>query len=222
MTALNYSMDPAHPVGAELETKALSLRDQAKGIVVKDDSQFTVAGDFLKGVLALKKEILGTFKPIVEAAHKAHKAAKDAENRAVAPVEEAERIIKCSLSGYQLEQERARRRLEEEEKARAKAEEEAIMAAANELAEGGEYAAAQAVVREVFDIKPPEVIATPKQEGISFRDNWRFQIVDKSLIPPEYLIVDEKAIGGVVRAMKDKTNIPGIRVFSEKIAVGRV
>lgn len=223
MTAMPYSMDSAPPVSAELETKALSLRDQAKGIAIKNDDDFRQGGDFLKGILALKKEILGVFDPIVEQAHKAHKAATDAKKKALAPVEDAERIIKGSLSGYQLEQERARRQLQEEERLRVEAEKEAIESAAKELADAGEYTAAKALIREEYDIKPvAPALATPKQEGISFRDNWRFQIVDISKIPPEYLIVDEKAIGAVVRAMKEKTNIPGVRVYAEKVAVGRV
>lgn len=32
-------------------------------------------------------------------------------------------------------------------------------------------------------------------------------------------MVNEVAINGVVRAMKDKTNIPGIRVYSEQVTI---
>jgi hypothetical protein len=84
----------------------------------------------------------------------------------------------------------------------------------------------QRVARVLSDHKPHstrDIIprATPKVEGMSFRDNWRFEITDPNLIPREYLSVDTVKIGGVVKVMKDGASIPGVRVFCEKIAVSR-
>ena len=44
-------------------------------------------------------------------------------------------------------------------------------------------------------------------------------MADVSQVPREYMKLDESAIGGVVRAMKDKTNIPGIRVYPDHVVV---
>lgn len=59
----------------------------------------------------------------------------------------------------------------------------------------------------------------PKIAGIKGRTNWRFRIVNESLIPRKYLVPSEVAIGGMVRATKDKTKAeaecPGIEVYSE-------
>ena len=54
------------------------------------------------------------------------------------------------------------------------------------------------------------------EAGLTVREDWKFSIVDAALIPREYLIPDEKKIGRIVRAMKDATNIPGVRVYAEK------
>ena len=59
------------------------------------------------------------------------------------------------------------------------------------------------------------VASAPKVKGISTRKNWKFEIVDQAKIPNEYLQPNTVAIGGVVRALKGNTNIPGIRVYSE-------
>jgi len=73
---------------------------------------------------------------------------------------------------------------------------------------------AQAAQEEADNLPVVEEPATPKIEGTSVRTTWRYEIVDVNLIPREFLCVDEKAIGGTVRSMKDKTSIPGVRVYS--------
>ena len=52
--------------------------------------------------------------------------------------------------------------------------------------------------------------------GLTVREDWKFSIIDHNLIPREYLIPDEKKIGRIVRAMKEQTNIPGVRAYAEK------
>ena len=73
------------------------------------------------------------------------------------------------------------------------------------------------------DSVPVPVIEThvPKVEGLSARQTWRFEVTDESLIPREYLAVDEKAIGGAVRALKGKARIPGVRVWCEETFASR-
>lgn len=72
-------------------------------------------------------------------------------------------------------------------------------------------AAAQAMpVAPVVDIPRTSVA------GTSIREEWRYEIVDPAMLPREYLIPDEKAIGAVVRALKDRASIPGVRAYSEK------
>ena len=50
------------------------------------------------------------------------------------------------------------------------------------------------------------------------RDEWTYEITDATLLPLEYLMPDEKRIGGVVRAMRGATAIPGVRVFARRVA----
>lgn len=57
--------------------------------------------------------------------------------------------------------------------------------------------------------------------GVSFRDNWTFEVVDAELVPREYLMVDEKAIASVVKGLKEKTDIPGVRVFNKPIVAAK-
>lgn len=70
-------------------------------------------------------------------------------------------------------------------------------------------------------VAPVSQVAAPKVGGISIPKVWTFDITDASLIPREYLLVDETKIRKVVAALKGSTNIPGVRVTEVKrIAAG--
>lgn len=122
------------------------------------------------------------------------------------------------------EKERQQREWEAKEKAKREEaerlaaegkEEEARKAqdAADKAAEKAEERAQQAA--EVHTPVPIVDSKVEKQGGVAAKVNWKFEIINKNLIPRSYLKVDEVAIGGVVRALKDKTDIPGIRAYPE-------
>ncbi len=68
---------------------------------------------------------------------------------------------------------------------------------------------------------PISTVVTPKVAGISTRKQWCFRITDAALVPREYLVIDEKKIGGVVRALKDAANIPGVEAYEEDVIASR-
>jgi len=72
-------------------------------------------------------------------------------------------------------------------------------------------------------------VSTQKAEGVNNplpgvtpRSTWSFTVEDLSLVPREYLMVDEKKVEAIVKAMKEQTNIPGIKAFEKTtVAVKR-
>lgn len=66
---------------------------------------------------------------------------------------------------------------------------------------------------EVAPMVLPNLIPRVEGQG-SMVTVWEYEVITSSLIPEEYKIVNEKAIGKVVSALKGATNIPGIRVYS--------
>lgn len=95
-------------------------------------------------------------------------------------------------------------RAEEARKLKAKADATELRAA--EKAERLESAAAQ-VVAPIAQALPSEA------EGVSQRVTWEYEVVDEAKLPRQYTMPNHKAIGGVVRSLKDKADIPGVRVF---------
>ncbi len=136
---------------------------------------------------------------------------------------DAERHIKAAMLEWK-KAEDARVR-EEQRKAREKAErEEAKLRKQAEAAEEkGRDARAETLHDRADAVVPEPVAPAPtKVKGISTRTVWKFEITDPSQVPDEYKTIDEKKIGGVVRALKGDAKIPGVRVYPEEtMSAGR-
>ena len=120
--------------------------------------------------------------------------------------------------------EAAERRRQAEEAERAGRMEEA-----NKLAEQAERVELRgAQKQEQFESRAQSVVApvaqqaAPKVGGIKMQEVWEFEIESETLIPREYLSVNEAKIRKVVGALKGDCKIPGVRVFPKnRIAAGR-
>lgn len=196
--------------------RALSVPERAKEIVIQDSQSFERAGGILTAIKALRGEINEAFDPIIKKAYAAHKEAVAQKKRAEVPLVEAEKYLKPQIAKYIAEQERIQRA--EEERLRyeaAKQAEEEQLQAALAAEEAGDRAEAAAIIEDDNPL-PPIILSdpTPKLEGVSVRKLWKFRIVDVNKIPRQYMLPDEKAIGAVVRGLRDKANIPGIEVYA--------
>ena len=154
---------------------------------------------------------------MVRKTHDAWRAMKDRENELLKPIQDAVSHLGRTMGTYheacereQREQERLLREAEREEQ---EAETQRIAA---EYASMGNEALADIAMGASL---PPSTIKVdefvPKVKGTSSRKTYSFVIENVALLPREYMMPDEKKIGGVVRAMKDTTNIPGVRVVVE-------
>ena len=160
------------------------------------------------------------FEPIVSQAHKTWKTLTGRREDVLAPLRRAKLALSSAIGHFKSEQERKRREAEAKVQAELKKlEEENRLRVAEELEKAGQGQAAEALIDAPI-VTPPVVL--PKIETDSHtRTNWKFRIVNVDLIPRFYLIVDEKRIGQIVRANKDKTSIPGIEIYEEKMEVFR-
>lgn len=208
----------------EITERALTVPEQAKAITITTSDDYVRAGELLLVIKDIRKEIDATFDPIIKKAHETHKEAVAQKKKVDAPLVEAEGIIKPRIAAYMAEQERIRR--EEEARLREiarKEEEERRLLEAIAAEESGQKEEATAILEEPAYVAPVIVPkTTPKVQGISMQKRWTFRIVNPSLIPREYLTIDEQKIGAVVRALKDQASIPGVEVYAEDtIAAGR-
>lgn len=207
--------------------------ERARLLVVDTDASFVEAGELLTAIKALRKEVDDAFDPIVAAAHKAHKIACEQKKRAEAPLLEAERILKGSLAAYHAEQQRKAReeQLRLEAEARARDEERRIAEAAALEAQGRPEEAERVLDEEPVLVDAPVVAPpTPKVEGVSIREKWTAEVVDKAALIAAVaqnptlqplLVPDMQALSRMAGALKGELRIPGVRVRREQVVAAR-
>lgn len=176
--------------------------------VVTPDNYETAVG-FLKKVKETSNFITEYYEPQRVKAKAAYDEVLKSKKQWIDPLDKAERVVKKALSDYMIaEQAKA-------EKARLELEEKRLAEEAARKESGGE------VTDELIEDVVP-VADIPKVKGVSGVEKWDWEVVDFNLIPREYLTIDEVAINKAVRAMKDKTDIPGIKVkkgYSMRVGV---
>lgn len=210
-----------------LQSKALDISTQAKALVIRDASAFVHAGEKLVLVKGLAKEIEDFFRPLVEAAHVAHKRLTTARTEKLAPLVEAEAHLKRGMAAWQEAEDRRRREEERrlQEEARKRAEEEQLEAAlAAEKA--GDKAAAEEIIAAPVEAPLVVVKAETKVAGVSFRENWKSTVTDlralargvaDGTVPPMAILPNVQFLDGQARALKGQLSYPGVKTYAEKV-----
>jgi aminopeptidase N len=211
----------------ELENETLPIRKQAEVMEVKTDSDNIAAANFLMTIKGMIKKVKEKFAPAKESAWKAHKEITGLETEILRPLEQAENGLKQKMIAFEREAEKERQRLQAIQEAEARQiEAEAQKAAeqAAKLAEKGKDGKAEVKqqVAETLQVKADEirqvVIEKPmtRNAGISYVTTWKYEIVNPETVPANYMMIDEKKIGQVVKATRGTLAIPGVRIYSEK------
>lgn len=73
-------------------------------------------------------------------------------------------------------------------------------------------------VRKLSEVEKPEAKVVTEAGSLSFRTDKKLRVVDPTLIPREYLIIDEKKL---LDALKTGTLVPGAEVVEVQVAVNR-
>lgn len=216
---------------AIIETKEIEqgrmLVEESKGYprlpaVISSAESYSLIGTWVVKAKERMKAIEEYFKPRKEKARSVHTDWCNAEKETLAPYKDYVDRANNILTAYSIEKEKVRKSEEERLRQEAlKREEEERLQAAIEAEAGGNNEEAEAIISEPVFIPPPIVPkSVPKVNGLAQRTNWTYRIVDENKIPRQYLKPDEVKIAQLVRALKDKTNIPGIEVYPETKMAG--
>lgn len=204
----------------EVEKLVPAVVSQANQITVTDADDYEIACSFLTLIATRKKQVGETFDPIVQKAHETHKESIAQRDKFLGPLNLAEMDVKNKVTNWRLEEDRKRRAEENRLAAQLKKEADDRAAAEAALLEAsGEKELAEMVRQEAAEAPPPVVVVAPtvpKQDGITKRVNWRFEVTDESKVPRELMEPSDVKIGAVVRSQKGLANIPGVRVWSEE------
>jgi len=202
-----------------LEDKVLSYPDRARRLTIDTPGDYTAAGEFVKVVDGLVKEVEGTFRPLIDEAHRHHKSLIAEMNRHLTPLQTAKTMARTLMVSWDRKQaEIARQREIELTRMAREVETEAKIQEALAAEAAGHQEEAQAILEEEVYV-PPIIVQkdVPKVAGVVFKTIWKFRVVDPGSIPREYLTPDLVKIGQVVRALRGSSQIPGVEAYEERV-----
>ncbi len=175
-----------------VKSEVVQMVDVVNELEIVDKKTFDIAGTYALSLKKLKTEVIEYFKPLKEAAHKAHKGLTQREKDELKPITYLETIVRKGRQEYQADQERIRReeqeRLEAEAKKKADAERERLLKRASnakkpEKQEELLKQAEEVVEEPVFADKPIE--KTTELEGggsTTWIDDIEVTVTDKMLL----------------------------------------
>lgn len=219
-------------IGSDLEAKALAYPTAAMALVVTNDQELVAADEFVKGGMALIKEIRAGYDDIINKAHETWKGAIAKRDHYLKPVDDAVRIVKNKKMAPYLEairkaqeeaEEAVRRAQEEAEEAERLAEEERQRKAREAMHDGEVAKAAKILAKPIPEIVP-ETVDIPeavKLKGTHAIRRWTYEVINIKLVPRHLLMLDKVAVNKIVQEEKGKTQIPGIRAFQATSVASR-
>ena len=212
----------------QLDREVTSIEARASSIIIRDQSDYSLAGNFLKEVKSLEKKAEDYWEPLRASSYNAYKSVTGHKKSMIDPLKKAEAILKNKMSAFLTQQERKQR--EEQEKLRKLARqemekklEEAAEAEASGDHFGAEYAMAEAEVMDGIAQSATVAVSTSKTKGVSQTKDWKIKSIDNSKVPDEIAgviirPVDDKEILRLIRATKGKIQIPGVE-YEETVKI---
>jgi len=200
-----------------IEKDITTVEAMATSIIISDNDGYSHAGEMLVTVKKVKKTIEEYFKPLKDASHKSWKQICNRENEEIEKLTPSINHLNKQMTAWNLSQDQIRRAEEERLRQEAlKAEEERRLADALQAEKEGNKEEAIQILEEPVYV-PPVIIerSVPKIAGQTMTTTYKWRVKNEKLIPREYLKVDDVKINGVVKALKDRANIPGIEVYAE-------
>ena len=167
-------------------------------------------------------------KTITKPLDEAKKKVMELFNQPLDMLSQAEKILKQAMIAYAGEQEQ-----------KAKAEQKRLQELADKEAERQKKALEARIATaeakgnvdkvEELRLQQEQIVAMPvavlssieTPKGASYREQWSAEVVDISLVPREYMVVNQQALDKIAMATKGTIQIPGVKFVSKTIMSSR-
>lgn len=187
---------------AIIEKEINPIVAQAKKLVIAGEKDMTVATEVLSRLNIACDKTKERLDTIIKPAKEGIKAAEAIYKPFINEAKEAIELIRDKMSDYQTT-----------ETMKSRAEEEKIAA---RVKEGKGNLSVESAVAKIADIDKPVEKVVAQSGSLKFREDEVFEIMDKTLVPMEYLVVDEVAVR---KAMKAGMKLSGVRYFMKMIPI---
>ena len=212
----------------EIRREGETFAERAASVSIETAQQYEAACELFLAIKAFKKKFKEWWEPIRKNAQDILERGREISRAA----DRAEEIIEVKMVAWKTDQDRREKELllKMQRESVALQEEERLNDAA--LAESlGEKQLAEAILDtpvQPAPVVPPKL--TPRVQGVSYRDYWSAEVVDKrkfiefAISDPNYFSLIEVNQGGLDRiaaSLKNNLNLPGVAVKCEKRVTGR-
>lgn len=186
----------------QVEKSYAPIVEKAESLKIVDEKSMEEAVELLskanKGLDLITEEKEKVTKPLNEALKAERARWKPMET----VLESAVSILRKGISAYQTE---AKRKADLE-----------TAKLAERVGEGKGKLKAETAIRKMGEIEGPQAKVATASGSLKFRTEKKFEVVDMSKLPIEYLLPDEPAIR---KAMKEGTELPGVRYYTEEVPI---
>jgi seryl-tRNA synthetase len=208
----------------QIRSEITALVPKAMSIKITSPEIFLRAGEMLKSFVAMRKKIVDHYDKYIKMIRENIEILKKDRDADLAPILPAIEFLDKVMVDYQLEQEQIKREAEKKALALQQKIDEEAREKARLANKSGDKNKANAILERAEEKKEAAVDkimtkAEPvKAAGLSFREDWTYEVINERLIPDAYWkkILDTKKIGEEVTRNKAETKIPGIRAYSKK------
>lgn len=177
---------------AVIERDLIGEIDVAKAVQIVDAKSMTHATAALSRLNKISDRITEEKEKITKPLNEALKAERARWKPLEAQLEAGIGAIRTAMSTYQT------KKLQEEREAEAKI--------AARVGEGKGKLKVETAVKKIDEIERADKIVASGEGVVKFREDKRVKIMDETMIPREYLVIDEKK---VLEALKEGKSVPG-------------
>lgn len=206
-----------------------SAIDEARSIDIKSQQDYDRAAGFLLEIKRRAKQMKEFWRPAKDAAREAHAQICQREKVMLAPLEEAEKVVKKGMVGYQMAVEVARVQAEREAQRSQQEERDRLLAEAAEAEKAGNVQGAMvgmAMAEIVEDMKAPQTVPFEQARGTRTRRRWRARVIDEHAVPAyaggvQLRRIDQGALDRLAALSEGAAAVPGVEFYQETIISAR-
>lgn len=209
---IRLTMPEADP---ELSKAAKRMLLQAQSIVVTNAEEYEAAAAVLQNLTEREEEIEARKATIWDPLAKLTKACQVLFNPPLKVIEQAKNVVRNTMGVYALEQRNIQRAAQQRADDAAEEAREKLLAKAERAVDNGNPERALVLEARAQSVQAPEIeMDIPKVTGLHLRERWLFEVTDATLVPREYLMVDERLVRAEVNSKEALAKIPGVRIWS--------
>ncbi len=218
------------PELTDVRQRAQLVRREAEALAVDSEASQAQAVTLLTKIASAQKDAEAKRAALVKPLNDHVKGINDLFRQVMAPVVEADRLLRQKLLAYRNDQ--ARKAKEAADlAARQKAVADQIRLEAEAAKRRGDERQTAVLLNAAVDqydaakqiraaAAPPPATAKTDVGAVTVRKRWTFEVVNLADVPRDYLRLDEQKVTAVIRA--GVREIPGLRVFEVEEAAVRV